>query len=98
MNIRSIKTHPIKKGEAIQDILDSYIKTLKESSILAITSKIISICQGRVIKKEEAANKDDLVRQEADLFLSGEQNPYGIYLTIKNNILIPSAGIDESNS
>lgn len=97
MNIKSIKTHPIKKGESIKNVLDNYIKTLNENSILAITSKIISICQGRVMDKDLEIGKDELIKQEADLLLLSEQNPYGIYLTIKNNILIPSAGIDESN-
>ena len=42
-------------------------------------------------------NKDDLIKQEADLLLKTEENLYNIYLTIKNGLLIPSAGIDESN-
>lgn len=40
-----------------------------------------------------------MIKQSADAYLCVQEkdNPYGIQLTIKNNILIPSAGIDESN-
>ena len=40
-----------------------------------------------------------MIRQSADAYLAGNYpNPHAIQLTIKNNILIPSAGIDASNS
>jgi F420-0:gamma-glutamyl ligase len=43
--------------------------------------------------------KKDLIEQEADKRITTDVVPgRDIYLTIKNNILIPSAGIDESNS
>lgn len=96
MKITAIKTHLIEAGESLENILDLYIPTLPEGAIVAITSKIISVCQNRIVDKNE--NKYDLINREADAVLEAEDNPYGIYLTIKNNILIPSAGIDESNS
>jgi len=44
-------------------------------------------------------NKDELIKKEADIFIPRKECP-GEYviLTIKNNTLIPSAGIDESNA
>ncbi len=98
MNITPLKTHPIGVGESLEAILDRYVPPLKEQTILAITSKIISLCQGRVIAKEEVPEKYQLIQKEADGFLEDlPPNPYDIYLTITNHILIPSAGIDESN-
>lgn len=97
MKIQTIRTHKI----TIQDhdlcaILDQYISSWTEGSILAVTSKIVSICQGRVVKIEEA-NKRTLIEQEAEYYLPPEASKYHITLTIKNNLLIPTAGIDESN-
>ena len=63
---------------------------------MAVTSKIISLTEGRVVAKGEVASKQALIRQSADGYLD-VASPYGIEITIKNNILIPSAGIDESN-
>lgn len=96
MEIKAIKTHRIEFGDSLENILDMYIGTIAEGEIIAITSKIISICQGNFIKKTDIS-KYDLVRQEADLLLATDKNPYDIYLTIKDGILLPTAGIDESN-
>lgn len=92
-----IKTHRIGSLESLEEILDRYIIDLRERDVIAITSKIISICQGRFVPKE-SISKYELIRQEADLVLETEKNPYDLYLTIKEGIMIPSAGIDESNA
>ncbi len=97
MQVSSIKTHKVTPGESLEDILDQYITSLNDGDIMAITSKIVSICQGRVVQKS-SISKRDLIAQEADRVLYADHNPYDLYLTIKDNILIPSAGIDESNS
>ena len=98
MHVHAIKTHIIEVGESIFSILDKDIPCLQEGSIVALTSKIISICQNRVIPITDTLSKRDLIKQECDAFLSpGHDNPYNVYLTITNNILIPTAGIDESN-
>jgi len=101
MQIRYIKTHCIEVLESIESILDFYINkdNFFENCILAVTSKIISVSQGRVIDKN-SITKQELIKQQADLILdpgSSKSNNYGICLTIKDGILIPSAGIDESN-
>jgi F420-0:gamma-glutamyl ligase len=82
---------------------------LPEKSILAITSKIISYAQGRLVKKnhseaqgftrEEArAEKHDLVAKEAELFLDPHSSEYDLMLTVTNHTLAVNAGIDESNA
>lgn len=92
-----IKTHKIKVGhDNLNTILDRYITKIKEKSILVITSKVVSICEKSVIKIDKI-NKSQLIKMEADYFIPPEQNQYNITLTIKNNFLIPTAGIDESN-
>jgi putative folate metabolism gamma-glutamate ligase len=97
MQTKAIKTHKVSVGESIEEILDQHLTSLESGDVIAITSKIISLCQGRVVQKS-SISKQDLIMQEADSVLYTESNPYDLYLTIKDNILIPSAGIDESNS
>ena len=74
-----------------------------EGTILAITSKIISIAENAVVPKhtvdgtpEYRTEKRALVEKEADVFLG--ETRFQVSLTIKHGILIPTAGIDESNS
>lgn len=98
MHTTAIKTHRIEAKESLHAILDRYLPALTENSMVVITSKIVSLCQGRVVAKQDSPGfKEALIKQEADAVLETEDNPYGLYLTLKNNILIPSAGIDESN-
>ena len=95
MKISPLKTRIITDGCKTEDIVFEYCPEIKEGSILAITSKIVAVCEGNTRSTMEK-NKLSLVRQEADLYLDEEESPYS--LTIKDNILIPAAGIDESNS
>jgi F420-0:gamma-glutamyl ligase len=98
MHIRTIRTHKITIADRVLfDILDAYINSFADHTILAVTSKIVAICQGRVVPIG-AVDKQTLIEQEADYFLPPEGNRYHVSLTIKENVLIPSAGIDESNS
>lgn len=88
-----------------ESFLDNKIK-LKEESIIVITSKIVAIAEGRCIKinqnlskEEQRKEKDKLIKQEADFFIDRKHVPHQLVtLTIKNNILIPTAGIDQSNA
>ncbi|MBI4101402.1 MAG: coenzyme F420-0:L-glutamate ligase [Candidatus Nealsonbacteria bacterium] len=101
MEIFPIRTHKIRPGqESLFEILDRYLVRFGERSILAITSKIVSICEGRVVKIKASTKEIDkrkLIEKEAEYFLPPEQNKYGITLTVKDSLLIPTAGIDESN-
>lgn len=63
--------------------------------ILAVTSKIVSLAEGRLQNKNEVS-KAELIAREAEHSL-GEIG-YGSILTIKEGLFIASAGIDESNS
>lgn len=95
MKVNPCSTHVIQPGENILDVLDAYLTSIEEGTIIAITSKIISVCENRIIKKD-AIRKMDLIRQEADAFLESELHN-NLTLTIKHGLLIPAAGIDESN-
>lgn len=98
MIVKAYKTHKItKKDTDILAILDRYLPKIEEGSVVTITSKIIAICEGRIIPLE-SANKDDLIHQEAEYYLPKETNKYNVSITIKNNVLAAAAGIDESNS
>lgn len=101
MIITPVKTHKItEKDTNLFNIIDTYINKMEENSILVVTSKIVSITEGRIQKinhTTEATDKEKLVKEESEMFLDKNENQYGFYLTITQNLLIPTAGIDESN-
>lgn len=97
MKVTSIRVKKITVSDNnLFRILDKYLPKIEEKSVVAITSKIVSICEGRVTKIDNQ-NKKSLIKKESSLFLSERNSRYGFILTIKNGLLIPSAGIDESN-
>lgn len=68
--------------------------TLEEHDVVAISSKVVSIWKGRCVPAD-SITKDELIRQEAELYLERDEVP-GKYVmhTITEGLLMPSAGID----
>lgn len=97
MNIQTIKIEPvtIDSGD-ITKLLDTSIPTFVENTILVVTSKIVSICEGRVVKIG-TVDKDILIANEAEYYLPHTESKYDVTLTINHNLLVATAGIDESN-
>jgi len=96
MKVTAIKTKKIVVGDDLFKILDESVKDLKERSVVAIASNVVSLCEGRVVKIGEK-NKETLIKEEAEYYLP-PNNTYHLHLTVKNSILSVSAGIDESNT
>lgn len=116
MQARSIRTRLVQINDDLLQVIDDAILAdpklqgkLPENSVLAISSKIISYCQGRLVKKsrseaqgfskEEArAEKHALVQKETELYTDPHSSKYDLMLTIKDSTLAVNAGIDESNA
>ena len=100
MEIIPIKTRVMNPPkDDLYDVLDNFCPPLKEGDVFLVTSKILSIHQGRCVPMSSIKDKDDLIKKEAEIFIPREECPgeYAI-LTLKESTLIPSAGVDESNA
>ena len=100
MVITTIKTRIVRPPrDNIFDVIFHAIKKIPEKSILVVTSKIVSIGEGQCIPISKYPDKDILVAKEADWYLTRKATPGAWCMhTLKNNIFIPSAGIDVSNA
>lgn len=96
MNVTSVRTHKISQKDELLKVIDKYIPKLSERSIVVIASKIVAITQGRVLKLTPE-EKEKLIKKEANLYLPKNLHKHGLYITIKDNYLTYSSGIDESN-
>ena len=99
MQFTPIKTRKfLPPKDDLYSLLDDHLSKLKEKDILLVTSKIVSISQGRCVKIDPnlppLKQKIDLIKEEADGYLKDE--PHG--LTLKDLTLTPYAGIDRSNA
>lgn len=83
-------------GKSIYDVLAQVISELPEHSVVAISSKIIAICENEVLPLE-GVDREELVKREADWYLHSENSKYRHHFTIKRNTIVGSAGIDMSN-
>jgi len=93
MKITPIKTRIIEPNESLLDFITEHILTLEDKSVLVIASKIVSFAQGRLVKKISDEVKDRLVQEESEFAV---KTPY-CWMTIKDGMIMASAGIDESN-
>ncbi len=97
MIVTPVKTHKILPGaETLSEILDKYLPELKDGSVLAITSKIVSLCEGS-FEPVSGTDKDDLIIKEANYYLPAKEHKYGYHFSVIDGTLISSSGIDESN-
>ena len=96
MKISAIQTSVFSKDINLIDFILNHCSTvLKEDFILAITSKIVSISENRLINKKDI-DKKQLIQKEGEHYLG--EIAYDCHLSIHHGLLVPSAGIDESNS
>jgi dihydrofolate synthase / folylpolyglutamate synthase len=95
VRVTAIKTARVAAGAtSVRALVDRYVDDLPDRSVLAITSKVVSLCENRVGPND--VSKAELIRRESSRYLQ-HPNPYGFHFTISRDTLIPAAGIDESN-
>lgn len=99
MKVVTIKTRKfLPPRDDLFNLLKSSIPSLQENSVLVVTSKIVSIGEGRCIKSS-SIDRDELAKKEAEFYLPRDFVPGKWFLhTLKNNLLIASSGIDKSNA
>lgn len=98
MIVTPIKTEPIVASADLHSILDAALPTLSDNTVIVITSKIVSICEGRLIPHDQVDSELALIHKESDMYVDDDPaRNYGITLTLNQGILIANAGIDESN-
>lgn len=98
MIVTSTKTDRVSPGkETLLHFLDHSLSDFSDCSILVITSKVVALCEGRFVSKEDGL-KEETVAAEADYYLPKSESAYGIPLTIRDNAFVARAGIDGSNT
>lgn len=94
MQIKAIKTRIFREKEDLFDFILKYVKKLPEGSILVITSKIVAFSEGRVTEVKNRKEKIQLIKNESEVAIKTKV----VWLTIKDGMVMPSAGVDESNA
>jgi len=98
MQIKTIKTSIFREKEDLLKFVFRYVKKIPENSILVVTSKILALSEGRtvLIDRTISHNKmhEKIIESESDFMLRTKHT----WLTIKDGMVMASAGVDESNA
>ena len=70
--------------------------SLKDGDIFAVSSKVVSIDEGRTVPME-GADKEALIIAEADWYRKPKASRWRSRFTIAKGVMVGSSGIDESN-
>lgn len=76
-------------------VLDEYLIDVQEGDVIAISSKVVAIHEGRSVLKD-GFDKEGYVRESAQVVIPRDY--WATFLTITNNMLVSSSGLDSSNS
>lgn len=94
MKVEPLKTRLFQPDENLVDFIIEHIDSLEEGSILAITSKIVALAEGRYVDQGTEEEKEALIRKESQFAIKTKY----CWLTLKDNTVMATAGIDESNA
>lgn len=99
MQVKPLKSPIINVGDDLSKLLIDLLSSYSlENSVVVVTSKVVSLSEKRLHSKNTFLTKLDLIKKEADFYIENAKSVFNHVITIKHNVLIPSAGIDESNS
>jgi coenzyme F420-0:L-glutamate ligase len=115
MELYAIHTGMIKARDNVTDMIFQGLSRdglqIEDKDVLAVTSKVISMSEGRIVELKNVAPSrraytlskkynvspelTELIVREADRIIGGMD---GVILTLKDNTLIANAGIDKKNA
>ena len=94
MTVRPIRTRVFLNGDDLSDFIFEHVKRISERSILVVTSKIVSLSEGRVSDASDEKTRVRLIKEESQWAMKTKYT----WLTIKDNTVMAAAGIDQSNA
>ena len=94
MKVTAIRTAIFREGDGLISFITKHISRPREGSIIVVTSKIIALSEHRTAVRTSEKVKDSIIKSESDFALKTKL----AWLTIKNGMVLASAGVDESNA
>lgn len=100
MRVSAFKTKLVTAEDSLWEVLRAALPSVPERSIVVVASKLISTCENRFVPKVtgDRAEKNELIKKEAEFYLDPHSSKYDLTLTVKGNWIFVAAGIDESNA
>lgn len=94
MKIQAIKTRIFKEGDNLIKFIIKEIPKISDGDILVVTSKIVSLEEGRTAIYTDEKSLERIIKSESQFAMKTKF----VWLTIKDGMVLASAGIDKSNA
>jgi len=94
MEVKPIKTRLFKERENLAEFVVAHIPKVKEGTIIVVTSKIVALAEGCTVMITDKHTREKVIKAESDFAI---KTPH-TWLTLKDGLLMASAGVDESNA
>lgn len=96
MEITGVQTPTITQDDNLFEVFCTSLKTdLPEKSVVIITSKVVSVPEGSIFSFSTEEEFQQKIEEESNIVF-GKNGDF--FLTEKDGIMMPNAGIDKSNS
>jgi dihydrofolate synthase / folylpolyglutamate synthase len=94
MIVKPIKTVIFTEGQDLLSFLVKHLPKLKEEDVVVVTSKIVALAESRVVEIEDENTREKVIKAESQYMMRTKYTT----LTIKDDMVMSAAGIDESNA
>lgn len=94
MITRPIRTRVFQEGDNLFAFITDYFKKIPEKSVIVVTSKIVALAEKRTAVAKNVQTKEKMIRKESEFAIPTKY----VWLTVKDEMVMASAGIDESNA
>jgi len=103
MRATPIKTDIVHVNDDFFSFLDKFVPKDLENKVLVVTSKILSLCEGNIVKPTGKFDKPsdevhEIAKKVVDYYTSPHSSKYNVMLTIIHSTLLMNGGVDSSNS
>ncbi len=95
MRIRAVHTRIFREDENLVSFILKAIPKIREGSVLAVTSKIVALAEGRTVLLKSEAEKARVIRAESS-WQSRVTAKW--WLSVRDGTVVVNAGIDDSNA
>ena len=83
-----------REGGDLVTFIEKHVRKIPERSVLVVTSKIVALSEKRTARIRNAKTREELIKNESEFAIETKYT----WLTIKDGMVMSSAGIDESNA
>lgn len=95
MIVRPVKTSVFREHQDLITFITKHVPKLKEGTVLAVTSKIVALSEGRTVDIKNKKQMEAIIRAESEWAALSFAN---WWLTIRDGMFTINAGIDKSNA